>query len=153
MKVFATTKLVGAACALLLTPVSQTVVWAQDARPAPPPLTAQDVEPVCMSGAFRNVPQVTESRRGQAFRIVVAARDVKNLEVNGFSVVDCKVADLATAVRRGGWRDEICELASAGNEAVQNQLERVYGVRPSILCGSAELVAGAWERGRSSKPE
>ncbi|MCP5384193.1 MAG: hypothetical protein H6919_03285 [Sphingomonadaceae bacterium] len=100
---------------------------------------------------FGDVPQVPVARRGQPFRILTIERAASGLEAKGFTRVDCTVADLVLAGKRAGWRDEICELASKGNEAVQNQLERAYGERPAVLCAMAEAVAGQWERpGRGS---
>ncbi|MCB0072196.1 MAG: hypothetical protein KDE20_12090 [Caldilineaceae bacterium] len=106
---------------------------------------------VCMLRPFGDVPQVPVARRGQPFRILTIERAASGLEAKGFTRVDCTVADLVLAGKRAGWRDEICELASKGNEAVQNQLERAYGERPAVLCAMAEAVAGQWERpGRGS---
>ena len=98
----------------------------------------------CMAGGWRDVPQVKAAQRGQQFRILVAKSDVKYLEAQGFAEVDCKVSDFASKPKRTAWRDHICDLGSYGNEAVQNQLESAFGVRPAVLCGSAEMVAGQW---------
>ena len=106
-------------------------------------LSAEDLVPICMSGEWRDVPQVSEAKRGQAFRIVVATRDVLTLEAKGFEITDCTVADLVTADKRRSWRNYVCEMAAYGNEAVQNQFERAMGARPGVLCASAELVTGA----------
>lgn len=110
--------------------------------------TAAATTPVCMARPFRDVPQVRAERRGQPFHIVTVERAVPGLEAKGFARVDCTAADLARGERRSGWRDEICKLASEGNEAVQNQLERAYGEKPAVLCAMAEAVAGQWERPR-----
>lgn len=110
---------------------------------------AATTTPVCMTRPFRDFAQVRAERRGQPFHIVTVERAVPGLEAKGFARVDCAAADLARSERRSGWRDEICKLASEGNEAVQNQLERVYGEKPAVLCAMAETVAGRWERPRT----
>lgn len=105
-----------------------------------------DTAPVCMQGKLRSVAQVPAERRGKPLDLVVARTDVAALEASGFVVVDCNASGLARVERRAAWRDEICALAAYGNEAVQNQLAAALGARPANLCGSAELVAGAWKR-------
>jgi len=127
---------------------------------SPPKLLAQEEEPearasaeqappVCMRGAWRDVPQVAKARRGQAIEMVVSGRDVRSLEKKGFAQVDCAETTMSAVEARAGWRDQICEMAAFGNEAVQNQFERALGARPAVLCGSAELVAGLWRGAKS----
>jgi len=116
------------------------------------PLTEADKAPVCMTRPMSNVAQVRHENRGQPFRILTIEGAAKALESKGFTRVDCRTADLVQADKRGGWRDEICELASTGNEAVQNQLTRAYGERPAVLCAAAEQVAGQWVRPSIRKP-
>lgn len=137
------------AALLLQSLVATQSAFAQDTSSA---LTTEQLAPVCLTGAWRDVPQVSEAQRGQAFRIVVAAIDAEALVAKGFAVTDCTLADLATAEKKQGWRDRVCEMAAFGNEAVQNQFERALGARPAVLCGSAELVAGQW-RGRGAGKE
>ncbi len=107
-------------------------------------LTVEQRAPVCLASVWRDVPQVAETKRGQALQVVVAEADAPALEKRGFVRTECATADLATTDRRGEWRDQVCEMAAYGNEAVQNQFERALGARPAVLCGSAELVAGQW---------
>ena len=101
---------------------------------------ALDTTAVCMSALAREVPQVAKAARGQAFRVVVAAQDVPALEEKGFTKVDCGTADLSSRTNKEKWRDKVCEIASFGNEAVQNQLERALGASPAHLCGSARMA-------------
>ena len=98
-----------------------------------------------MSGTWRDVAQVRAENRGKKFPMVVAASDVPALEGAGFEQVDCNVSDLASEPRRTAWRDQVCEMAAYGNEAVQNQLARALGEQPAVLCGSAELALGQWQ--------
>lgn len=35
-------------------------------------------------------------------------------------------------------------MTYSGNEAVQAQLARVFGIHPGLLCESAEKIAGTW---------
>ena len=101
---------------------------------------------VCMARPLGDVAQVRAEQRGQPFRILTIERAASAMERRGFERVDCMAADLAAAGKREAWRDEICEAASVGNQAVQNQLERAYGERPAVLCAAAEVVAGPWNR-------
>ena len=114
---------------------------------------AVDVSQVCMTRPFGNAAQVKREKRGQAFRILTIESAVKARESKGFKRVDCRTADFAQASRKNAWRDEICELAATGNEAVQNQLERAYGERPAVLCAGAELAVGKWDGKRKWKPK
>jgi hypothetical protein len=123
---------------------------------APPPLAAQEADStgtkteaedaVCLERALPAVAQVEESRRGQMFRIVATGKASRGLETRGFRKVDCAAAGLDLAEGRSAYRDEVCALAAAGNEAVQNQIERALGERAAALCASAEIVAGPWKR-------
>ena len=117
---------------------------AAGAQEGPPPADAAQLAPVCMTGTWRDVEQVRAENKGKKFPMVVAARDVPALQGAGFEIVECKTSDLASEPKRTAWRDQVCEMAAYGNEAVQNQLERALGARPAVLCGSAELAVGQW---------
>ncbi len=132
--------------------VTTPLQLAAQTAPSATPLTEADRAPVCMARAMKDVPQVRSEKRGQQIRVVTIERSAKTMEAKGFKRVECSAADLARSDRRGAWRDEICELASTGNEAVQNQLEKAYGERPAVLCASAEQVAGPWVRKSRGKP-
>ncbi|MDN3644632.1 hypothetical protein QWY75_00270 [Pontixanthobacter aestiaquae] len=116
------------------------------------PAKPEELVPVCMARPLSDAPQVKREKRGQPFRILTVERSAKSLEAKGFRRVDCGTADFARADKKNAWRDEICELASTGNEAVQNQLEKAYGERPAVLCASAEMAAGQWERKAKPNP-
>ena len=131
------------ASAMLVAGLVGTGAAAQDSQTT----AERDRTPVCMARALRDVPQVRAEQRGQPFQVVTVERAVQTLEARGFVRVDCATADLARADRRASWRDEICKLASTGNEAAQRQLARAYGEKPAVLCAMAEQVAGPWERG------
>ena len=121
--------------------------------PAAPSAFAQESQGaesvVCLARPLSDVPQVSQASRGQAFRILAVEAVVPTLEAKGFMRVECKNADLVLATKRNGYRDQICEAASFGNEAVQNQFERAMGERPAVLCAAAEAAVGPWIR-RSS---
>lgn len=110
-----------------------------------------DAVPVCMIRPLGDVPQVPTARRGRPFRIITLERAAPGLEAKGFTRVDCTTADLVQVDKRRGWRNEICEIAAVGNEAVQNQFERAYGERPAVLCAAAQLVVGPWDRKRARR--
>lgn len=135
-------------CTALLA-LSSTVapmVSAQD-EGAPPPIDLG--APVCMVRPLPDMPQVAQTSRGQAFRILVVEAVVPALEAKGYTQVECKTADLVLADKRNGYRDQICRLAANGNEAVQNQNERALGERPAVLCAAAEAAVGEWDRNSS----
>lgn len=111
-----------------------------------PAMDANGTTPVCMTRPMSRVAQVPEARRGQPFRIITIERGASALEKKGFRRVMCETADMVRADKKNSFRDDICELASFGNEAVQNQLERALGERPAVLCAGAEIVAGTWAR-------
>ncbi|MBD3813676.1 MAG: hypothetical protein IE917_15830 [Betaproteobacteria bacterium] len=144
LRLGSTLAVIGAICAV------PSAGFAQDTTGVAP-LAAVDTNPACMTGTFRNAPQVSQAERGQPFRIVVAAKDAAALTERGFVLTDCTIANLATAQSRNGWRDYVCELSAFGNEAVQRQFEAALGERPAVLCGSAELAIGAWQRGKSAQ--
>lgn len=135
----------------ILAAVAMPVQLSAQAETTASPL-ANDGGSVCMARPMKKVAQVPVSKRGQLFRVVTVERGVQALEQKGFQRVDCEAADLARVEKRGAWRDEICELASTGNEAVQIQLARAYGEKPAVLCAAAEQVAGQWER-KKRKPK
>ena len=109
------------------------------------PDTEDSANPVCMSGPWRDARQTMAPKKGKRFKIVVAQRDSAGFVKRGFSKKDCAAADLVSVARRNAWRDEICTMASFGNEAVQQQLARALGARPAELCASAELTVGPWK--------
>lgn len=132
--------------AILCLSVGPTQVAAQESSQGDSQSTDEGSALVCMARVLDEVAQVPAAKRGQRFRIIAIERIAPSLEAKGFERADCSTADLASSNSRNSWRNEICELASTGNEAVQNQLERAYGERPAVLCAAAELVAGQWQR-------
>ncbi|MFL0357590.1 hypothetical protein ACI5KX_14085 [Erythrobacter sp. GH1-10] len=106
--------------------------------------------PICMARPHDAVAQVRPEQRGKPFHILAVQGSVAGLEAKGFSIVDCAKAKLGQQGQVKRYRDTICELASKGNEAVQNQLERALGERPATLCANAQVIAGRWQRGQSS---
>ena len=101
---------------------------------------------ICMARPKDNSPQVRASDRGKPVFIAVVPRAVPGLEARGFSQKNCSAARLRKPADLSAYRDQMCETASLGNEAVQNQLARVLGEYPSVLCAYAERVAGQWQR-------
>lgn len=104
------------------------------------------VEIVCMARPKGNVPQVRSEDRGRKFQIMAIAGSVANFEAKGFEVEDCNSSGFASRGQQIAFRNRMCSLASAGNEAVQNQLERALGEQPSVLCANAEMIVGHWRR-------
>ena len=99
---------------------------------------------VCMTGTWQGSAQTLSSNRGKQFHIAVAPTDVPTLERKGLSQADCGALNLTSHSHRQRSRGEACLMAAFGNEAVQAQFERALGVRPAVLCASAELAGGPW---------
>ena len=99
---------------------------------------------ICMVRPLRNVAQVRPEDRGKPFHILAVEQSVSAFEAKGFSQVQCAEAELMKPEARKAYRDNVCLLAEGGNDAVQSQLERAFGERPSVLCENAELVVGAY---------
>ncbi|MEM6538894.1 MAG: hypothetical protein AAF668_14335 [Pseudomonadota bacterium] len=120
------------------------------------PATAQDAskgakstmsdEVVCMARARDNSPQVRVADRGKLVFVAVLPRAVPGLEGRGFSAVECSAAGLQSPSDFVAYRDRVCEAASMGNVAVQEQIARALGEYPSVLCAYAERISGRWER-------
>lgn len=126
-------------------------VAAQEAAPVE---TASDPDAlVCFRGAWRDVPQVAVENRGRSFHFLGRVADIPAMTAFGFAEVECGAAALANPRAREAWRDRICAMAAYGNAAVQRQYEQALGVAPAILCGSAERVAGPWQRERARQPD
>lgn len=78
---------------------------------------------------------VTDSRGGKhSIQIVVPPAELRDYQAKGFEVTACTIKDVAT------FRKNMCELAKRGNEAVQNRLEQVLGIRPTRICASVTLI-------------
>lgn len=85
---------------------------------------------------------------GREIEVVAPAQASSSLERAGFMVSACKGSASATTLRES-WRDGVCETAARRDEFVQAQAEKVFGLRPSVLCALAEIEAGAWVKPRS----
>lgn len=83
---------------------------------------------------------------GKLFFILAHPRSLPGLKAKGFSETDCDAAALATDKQRDEYKERVCELAASGNDAVQSQLETVFGEAPAVLCANAEMIVGAWKR-------
>lgn len=105
-----------------------------------------DSEAVCLARPRDNSPQVRREDRGKRVFVAVLLRSVPGLKARGFTRLDCNGAGFQEASDFASYRDEMCETARLGNEAVQNQLARALGEFPSVLCANAERIAGQWQR-------
>lgn len=97
----------------------------------------------CAVGHLGNVAQVQTDERGDVFGIQVPDDELAGYLDLGFTQVSC---DSATPVfdPPERYRDDICLAANTGNDAVQEQMRRAFGVEPRRLCASAERLAGPW---------
>ena len=101
----------------------------------------------CMARVRDAAPQVPKSEAGSLFHIVALPQASSSFAGKGFAGVDCRDANLATQSQVSSYRDKVCGLASSGNEAVQDQLEKSIGERPAVLCANATLILGSWPSG------
>lgn len=122
--------------------------WPATAQSVPTREGAAAAEQVCFEGAYPDVAQVPPERRGKTFVVPATTRAAAMFEKKGFRQVECSASGMTDSARLRAWRDEVCELASFGNVAVQNQLERAFGERPAVLCALAERLGGPWEQGQ-----
>lgn len=111
------------------------------------PVSAPEV--ICMSRTPEAPAQTVDAP--QPIHVLATAADAEALQKKGFTTTDCAAVDLASTTSRSDWRDQICTLASQGNQAVQNQLEAMLGERPAVLCAMAEQTAGEWRRGAATQ--
>jgi hypothetical protein len=103
---------------------------------------SSDDETVCMARVYRDVPQVRKEQKGVSFAVIVVRTSTQSLVSKGFAEIDCQDAKLSTLEQQRKYREDICEMAANGNQAVQNQYERALGERPAILCANAQLATG-----------
>lgn len=107
-------------------------------------LIAIPASAACMQGAFQNVETLSPNDRGKSYDVVVAEEDVEAFRQYGLEVRECP-PKLLSPGGQAAERDAICVATYSGNEAVQAQLARVFGIHPGILCESAEKLAGEWQ--------
>jgi len=89
--------------------------------------------PVCLT---RTVVDANGER--QPFLIVLPTADVAALTAGDFQVTACGTARFDA----GRYRDVVCRVAAAPNEAVQNRYVALFGVRAQRLCDVANLLGG-----------
>ena len=134
---------------LILLSVQPAAAQSQGSAETSPDASSTPVQAVttaCMRGSAAKRDASGSKTDDQAYALIVPARDAAGFKKKGFVEVPCENSSLKDAKAKADWRDEVCELAAFGNEAVQNQLERALGERPAVLCGTAEQVAGEWDR-------
>ncbi len=102
-----------------------------------------DAIPICMTRNQALNP--TDANSSEVKAIVAVRQSVPDLEARGFKATDCERAGLETPADFAKYRDEVCNLASYGNEAVQAQIAETIGEYPSVLCGNAEKISGPWD--------
>lgn len=126
--------------------VAVTFAEATTAQPKTEQGQGTDAEPICMvptKGAFAGADQ---ARGGRSKAILVVRKSVPDLEARGFKQSDCEQNSLKTSSDLSNYRDQVCNLAAYGNEAVQAQIYETLGEYPAVLCAHAEKVAGPWHR-------
>jgi len=101
--------------------LAQTVVANQ------PTATAQ-----CVVRTFKDADHVDRPEK-----LVIPSAEANDYAALGFTPTACGTIDVAT------YRDQMCNLATFGNDAVQNRLAQVLGARPDKMCASAKLVAAS----------
>ena len=107
---------------------------------------AIDAEPICMASPSGGVASKDAMKTARSSVIVVVRASVPDLEARGFKQTNCAQSGLKTPTDLGDYRDQVCNLAAYGNEAVQAQIYETLGEYPAVLCACAEKVSGAWDR-------
>lgn len=110
------------------------------AQTEPTQSASADAIPICMTRTQTGDTTVAEVRA-----IVAVRQSVPELEARGFKVTECKAVGFENPADFAKYRDEVCNLASYGNEAVQAQIAQAIGEYPSVLCGNAEKISGSWD--------
>lgn len=93
--------------------------------------------PVCMARVLKD---------GTRLTIVAPDTQLKTLLKYGFVVELCAARFAESGSQEMSFRDEMCEITASQPERVQELVEERYGLRPSVLCGMAELALGQWVR-------
>lgn len=96
-----------------------------------------------MRGTFQNVDALSPEDRGTSFEVLVADADVQTFLQAGLEPSECR-PDLLSPAGQAAERNAVCAMTYSGNEAMQAQLARVFGIHPGLLCESAEKLAGEW---------
>ena len=96
-----------------------------------------NVGPVCMARTINEMPP---------FAIILPATDAEAMKSKGFQMQPCRES-FATPKQREAWRDSICELAALPLETMQEQYAQLWGERPQVLCGMAEMATSQWRKG------
>lgn len=106
---------------------------------------------VCLARQLDGRDGAATATAGRLFYVLAHPRSLSGLRARGFSEADCSTAALATDKQREEYKERVCALAASGNDAVQKQLETVFGEAPAVLCANAEMVVGPWKRERRAK--
>ena len=126
------------ACLIAVAPSYQALGQAAVATPIrEQTVQAPDDSVVCMARPLPAIAQVLAPQQGMPLYVAIAAANSKQLKNAGFSEVGCDVAGLASPEQLGEWRAKVCGYADFGNEAVQNQYARAFGISPRALCSAA----------------
>lgn len=102
-------------------------------------------EPVCMVRPVKPAGQTDAAQESKNFAIVALPKAATAFEAKGFVRANCSEAGFSKPDDFRAYRDQVCEMATLGNEAVQRQIEQSIGEQPSVLCANAEYWAGAWQ--------
>jgi len=86
----------------------------------------------CVVRTFKDADNVDRPEK-----LVIPSAQANDYATQGFTPTACGTIDVAT------YRDQICNLAMFGNDAVQNRLAQILGARPDKMCASAKLVAAS----------
>lgn len=92
---------------------------------------------------------VREASDNVGLSIVVPSQSASAMRAKGFKREPCR-KNFANAAARNAYRDEVCHMASTYREEQLVSFENLYGERPGVLCGMAEVAISQW-RVRSVK--
>jgi hypothetical protein len=114
-------------------------------------LWPNDASAACLSPSTDQAQLSSAAQRSAPQQVLVADADAAALEAKGFTPAPCS-GELADQAVQSRYRDTLCGLVAASNEATQKQMERALGAAPALLCASAEKLVGPWNGGWSAEP-
>lgn len=105
------------------------------------PVAAQETPDDLLAGA---VCMVRAGSDGSSIDIIVPLRSAPAMRAKGYERQPCRQS-FETAAQRDAYRDGVCHMASTYREEQLVAFEKLYGERPGVLCGMAEVVIAQWQ--------
>lgn len=127
----------GAAIATLCVISAGSVEAQQTSIPGTSLVPGPVISGVCMTSK--------DTEHSNSSVVLVAQPNADAYSAMGFQPVPCG-DKFASPAKRERWRNWVCSATSVGDPQVVDSFINKFGVEAPLLCGSAELVVGEWER-------